>query len=166
MGVGLVILAGAIWAFAATRPPAPPEGVVSFDVPSHAVVDGAVAYEQTPPVGGDHAAKVENCGFYRNPIANENGVASMARGAVWITYKPDANPDDINSIRQLAVDQTYVLVSPASNLPSSIVASSWARQLQVDSSDDERLVQFIHSFRLSSLAPESGPCAGGIGVPE
>lgn len=164
-GGGLLVVAIAVVLFVVTRPATPPTDVASFDVQSHNIVDGSLGYSQVPPVGGDHAQAVQNCGFYRSSVADENAVASMARGAVWITYKPDLNPDDINTIRQLAVDQTYVLESSYTGLPSNIVASAWGHQLQVDSSDDERLAQFIHAYRLSPDAPEKGPCAAGVGTP-
>jgi hypothetical protein len=148
-----------------TRPPAPPPGVLSFKVASHGIATGDVTYDQTPPVGGDHAPTIQNCGYYRNPVPSANAVASMARGAVWITYKPDINPSDVNVLRQLAVGQTHVIVSPFPNLPANIVASAWGKQMTADNSDDEAIAQFVRAFRLASDAPESGPCAGGVGTP-
>src|SRR5919106_1309524 len=71
-----------------SSPAAKIEGVESFGKQSNDHVSGTVPYDQTPPVGGDHAAKWQNCGFYSEPVANENAVHSLEHGAVWIAYKP------------------------------------------------------------------------------
>jgi hypothetical protein len=127
-----------------------------------------VVYTETPPVGGRHAPPPywQNCGYYDAPIRNEAGVHSMEHGAVWITYRPDLAQDQIDKLKKLAEDQTFVLVSPYDGLPAPIVASAWNRQLYLDSADDIRLGQFVRSFRLSPTAPEPGAlCSDGVGDP-
>jgi hypothetical protein len=129
-------------------------------------VQVAVDYPQTPPVGGNHAPIWQNCGFYAQPVADETAVHSMEHGAVWITYKPDLLQSQLESLQQLARGQSYVLVSPRSDLPTSVVASAWGRQLQLESVDDARLKQFVIAFRNGDQAPErGGPCSGGRGSP-
>jgi hypothetical protein len=108
----------------------------------------------------------QNCGFYAHAIRNENGVHSLEHGAVWITYRPQLPRAQQERLRELA-RETYVLVSPYPGLAHPLVASSWGRQLRLDSTSDARLSRFIRAFRLSPEAPESGgPCTGGIGAPE
>jgi hypothetical protein len=143
-----------------------PEGVVTYEGLTQNHVEGTVAYAQTPPVGGDHSQQWQNCGFYSSPIASENAVHSMEHGAVWITYQPDLNPDQVNRIRQLTAMGNYVLASPFRDLGSPIVASAWGKQLKLDSTDDPRLEQFIRAFRQGPQTPEKGsPCSGGVGIP-
>ena len=73
----------------------------------------------------------------------------------------------MDSLRQLAHGQTYVLVSPYPDLPAPVVASAWGKQLRLDSADDPRLDEFVRAFRLGRQAPErGGPCDGGLGQPE
>ncbi|MDQ3656150.1 MAG: DUF3105 domain-containing protein, partial [Chloroflexota bacterium] len=87
-------------------------------------------------------------------------------GAVWITYSPDLPADQVEIIRQLAEDP-LMLASPFEGLPSNVVASSWNHQIQLDSAADERLDQYIRSFRNGPDTPEPGAtCFGGAGVPE
>jgi hypothetical protein len=146
-------------------PTPPPDGTESFEVPSRQHVEGTVTYAQIPPVGGDHSAQWQNCGFYNSQIPNERGVHSMEHGAVWITYQPDLNPDQVTRIRQLASGQTYVLASSYRDLPSPVVASAWGRQLKLESAEDPLLERFIRAFRQSATAPERGsPCFSGVGV--
>ncbi len=144
-----------------------PDGVQSFEITERQHVEAPVAYPQTPPVGGNHAPIWQNCGFYDAPIANENAVHSLEHGAVWITYRPDLSNEQIDSLHQIAGRQTHILVSPYPDLPAPIVASAWGRQLQLDSTSDPRLEQFINAFHLGPQAPErGGPCTGGVGTPK
>jgi hypothetical protein len=121
-----------------------------------------VDYAERPPVGGVHNPVWQNCGFYADPIANENAVHSLEHGAVWITYAPDLPEEQIAALRDLAAQQSYILVSPMDDLPSPVVASAWNRQVTLDGVDDPRLEEFIRAFRLSPQAPEPGAsCTGG-----
>jgi putative peptide zinc metalloprotease protein len=143
-----------------------PIDVQSFGVTEREHVDIPVVYPHIPPVGGNHAPIWQNCGFYDTPVANETGVHSMEHGAVWITYRPNLPQEQVAFLRQLADQQTYVLVSPYPDLPVPIVASAWGQQLQLDSVNDARLEQFVHAFRLGPQAPErGGPCTRGVGTP-
>jgi hypothetical protein len=145
----------------------PPDGVVSFANLSQNHTQGAVAYEQTPPVGGEHAPAWQNCGYYDAPIRNELGVHSLEHGAVWITYRPDLPGQDVDRLRQLPRGQTHVLVTPFPDLPSPVVASAWGRQLQLESADDPRIEQFIRAFQKGPQTPEPGAtCSGAIGTPK
>jgi putative peptide zinc metalloprotease protein len=144
-----------------------PEGVQRFNITERSHLEGTVTYPQVPPVGGDHAPVWQNCGFYDVPVASENAVHSLEHGAVWITYRPNLSPEEIEALRQQANRQPYVLVSPFPDLPAPVVASAWGHQLSLDSATDPRLDQFIRAFRLGSQAPEPGEaCTGGTGVPE
>jgi hypothetical protein len=140
----------------------PPEGVQAFQGLSNLHVQERVEYEHTPPVGGDHAAIWQNCGFYSQPVNNENAVHSLEHGAVWITHQPDLPADQIDVLREKA-NQSFVLVSPfPENLPAPIVASAWERQMTFDSVDDPDLDRFISAFRQGPQTPEPGAiCHGG-----
>jgi hypothetical protein len=143
-----------------------PTGLQHLDVIGRTHVEGPVAYPLTPPVGGNHAPIWQNCGFYDTLVPRENAVHSLEHGAAWITYQSGLRREQIEALRRLAHDQTYVLVSPYPDLPAPVVASAWGRQLRLDSADDPRLRQFLQAFRLGSQAPEPGePCSGGMGLP-
>ena len=145
----------------------PPEGVQNFDITSRDHVQGVVSYEQSVPVGGPHNPVWQNCGFYSSPVQNENAVHSMEHGAVWITYQPDLPSDQVDVLRNLAHDNTYVLVSPYPDSPAPIVASAWGKQLELNSANDPRLQQFVSAFREGPQTPEpDAPCTGGTGEPQ
>ena len=140
-----------------------PEGTRQFSVEAGHTTE-TVAYDPTPPVGGEHNGTPQTCGFYATAIGNENAVHSLEHGAIWITYRPDLSTDQVDQLRTLARDELKVLVSPAPDLPAPVVASSWGRQLLLDSADDSRLGQFVQRFR-SSDAPEPAASCLGVGAP-
>ncbi len=164
--VGIVALA--VYQTLAARAEAskPIEGVEQFPALERGHVQGAVAYAQTPPVGGPHEPAWQNCGAYTQPLQNENAVHSLEHGAVWITYRPDLPAAEIQQLQDLARQSGYRLLSPYPDLPSPIVISAWGYQLKLERADDPRLMRFIQKYELSPLAPEPGaPCTGGVGQP-
>ncbi len=138
-----------------------PEGTLSYTYAGAQHSTDPVKYTENPPVGGVHNPTWQNCGYYASPVANENAVHSMEHGAVWITYQPDLPQAQIDTLRNLAESQSYILVSPLAGIPTPVVASAWNRQVQLESADDPRLDQFVRSFRLSPEAPEPGAACGG-----
>jgi hypothetical protein len=108
----------------------------------------------------------QNCGFYAEPIRDENAVHSLEHGAVWITYRPDLPQDEVERLRDLAQNETFVLVSPYPGLDSPVVASAWGKQLALESAEDPDLERFVQAYRQGPQTPEPGAvCTGGIGNP-
>lgn len=143
----------------------PPQGVETFEAGTNDIVEGEVDYERTPPTNGDHAALWQNCGFYDEPVRDENAVHSLDHGAVWITYEPDLPQEQIEALRPYG-EQRYVLVSPYPGQPAPVIVTSWRNQLRLEDAQDPRLEQFVEQFRVSETAPLSGNgCTGGVGDP-
>ena len=149
------------------QPGKPPEGVKTYDVgPAGQHTEGEVDYEQSPPAGGKHNPVWQNCGYYAEPVRDENAIHSLEHGAVWITYSPDLSEDEVERLRDIAESQTYILVSPYEGLPSPVVASAWGKQLSLESAEDPDLERFIGAYRQGPQTPEPGAvCTGGIGRP-
>ena len=146
---------------------APISGVQTFPGLSRNHVTGPVSYPQDPPVGGDHSAVDENCGYYSAPVADENAVHSMEHGAVWITRDPNLPASQLTAMRAFAAKSAYVLVTPRSGLPTPVVASAWGVQLQLSSADDPRLAAFVAKYANGPQTPEPGAaCSGGTGTPD
>ena len=143
------------------------EGVESAEITDSNHTDEDVDYPENPPVGGPHNAVWQNCGFYSEPVQDENAVHSLEHGAVWITYSPDLADDQVEILRSQTASNPYVLVTPRDDLPSDVVASAWGFQLQLESADDPRLQQFLSQYVQGSQTPEPGAsCSGGTGEPE
>lgn len=128
-------------------------------------VAGWIDYKENPPVGGPHNIAWQNCGVYDAPIHNEHAVHSMEHGAVWITYRPDLPPDQIQTLRRVAADD-FVLLSPYPGLTAPVVASAWNHQIRLDDASDPRLQAFIDQYKSNpATTPEFGAsCAGAIGT--
>jgi hypothetical protein len=146
----------------------PLEGVKTYDVGHSAVRTQAdVDYEQSPPAGGEHNPVWQNCGYYAEPVRDENAVHSLEHGAVWITYSPALAQDEVERLRDIAENETYILVSPYEGLPSPVVATAWGKQLSLESAEDPDLERFIGAYRQGPQTPEPGaPCTGGVSRPE
>jgi hypothetical protein len=89
-------------------------------------------------------------------------VHSLEHGAVWITYRPDLPPDQVQTLKSTAADD-FMLLSPYPGLPSPVVASAWNHQIRLDGAADSRLQPFIDQYKNNpAITPEFGaPCAGG-----
>ncbi len=171
-GVGALVAVGLILFIISDQPetvdlpndPNIPEAVETFEVTDRSHVAGAVAYEQDPPVGGAHNERWMACGYYDEPIPNENAVHALEHGVVWITYQPDLPSDQVDTLKAVALE-SEVMVSPYPGLDSPVVASVWGAQLRLDNADDPDLLNFVASLR-NATAPEAGAsCLGGIGEP-
>ena len=138
-----------------------PTGVESFENLSRTHTYDPVTYEQTPPVGGDHYPVWQNAGYYEEPVPNEKAVHTMEHGAVWITYAPDLPEDQKDKLRQVVESQDCLLASPYPNLPAPVVASSWGKQLQLESVEDPKLQEFIRAYRKGPQTPEPGASCTG-----
>lgn len=143
---------------------APIDGVQEFTGLSATHTTEGVTYDQAPPVGGDHHPAWQNCGFYDEPVVDEHAVHSLEHGAVWLTYDPGLPATDLEALRDLADQHTYLLVSPFPGV-DGIVASAWGVQLDLDGADDERLEPFLQAYLQGPQTPEPGaPCSGGTGA--
>ena len=143
---------------------------VYYESPVHtAEADGDVDYELRPPAGGMHRPVWWNCGFYDEPIPDENAVHDLEHGAVWLAYSPDLEDADVEVLHDLARQNDHVLASPYEDLEAgvAVVATAWARQLTLDSVDDPRLDAFVEQYQGGSQAPESGASCSGtdLGTP-
>lgn len=144
----------------------PISGVEELPAPSASHVDQPVDYPMSPPAGGDHAQVWQNCGVYREPVADENAVHSLEHGAVWIAYSADLSRDDVAVLEGYAEGQGFVLVSPYDGLESPIVLTAWGIRLPVEDAADKRIAPFLAKYVKGAQTPEPGAaCSGGVGSP-
>lgn len=129
------------------------------------VVEGPIDYDTRPPYGGPNAGVVQDCGQYRVPVHDENAVASLAIGAVWIAYDPNLPEEDIDGIHAHASGELYVIVAPYPGLRAPIVMTAWGAQLEVDSPLDVRIQAFIRDYAENPDVPNPHePCSGGVTI--
>lgn len=148
--------------------PPPLPGVERYDVQNgRDHTKGTVQYPQTPPVGGAHNPKWQNCGFYDGTVTNELAVHSLEHGAVWITYRAPLAEQAKQALTELAKSNKYVLVSAYDGLPAPFVVTAWRFQLKLETFDKARIEEFVRVFSGGTTAPEPiGTCRGGVGRPD
>jgi hypothetical protein len=125
---------------------------------------GPLTYKLTPPVGGEHNARWQNCmgDVYNAPIANEHAVHSMEHGAVWVAYKPGLAADQISALESKVKGKPFTLMSPVEGLTDNISLQAWGYQLKVTSADDPRIDDFIRALSLNASIEPGIPCSGGL----
>lgn len=175
-GLAVLLLAGAAGCTApeqqdpATGTPSPTdtthgpiEGVQLYEDLSREHVTTEVAYDQSPPVGGDHSPVWTNCGIYTEPVEEMRAVHSMEHGAVWLTYRQELPAAEIRKLTELVSSRSYVVLSPYPGQTSPVMATAWGVQLALDTPDDPRLQSFLDTYVQGEQTPEPGaPCTGGV----
>jgi len=146
------------------------EGVQAVRVyyPSPPHRPGDIRYGLSPPAGGLHDVIWFRCGFYDQPIREENAVHDLEHGVVWLSFAPGLADADVEVIHDLARDNPKVLAAPYEGLGKdvAVVATAWARQLTLASVDDPRLAEFVQQYQDGPQAPEQGgDCSQGLGEP-
>jgi hypothetical protein len=128
--------------------------------PNHTHVAGAVKYDATPPVGGNHSDYWADCTgtVYPQPIANENAVHMLEHGAVWITYKQGAlSKSEIATLAKDVQGNDYMALSPYPDLKTKVSLQAWGYQLFVNSVTDPRIDDFIATLvHNKKITPEYG----------
>jgi hypothetical protein len=143
------------------------EGVEAFEVTSASHTEEDLAYDHSPPVGGEHHPVPATCGFYESdPPPEENLVHSIEHGSIWIAYGPDVPDAELENLRDIAGGLAKVVVTPYEGLDSPLVVTTWARQMALDSVDDPRLGQFVQQYRSSQPSPEPNAHCEGVGEPD
>lgn len=138
------------------------DGVIAYRITSNDHIAGEIAYPVSPPPGGPHNEVWVSCGFHEEPFEDENLVHDLEHGAIWLAYSPDLDDADLEVLRSLA-DEHKVIAAPYDGLAEgeAVVATAWARQLRLDSVDDERLLEFVEQYADGPQAPEAGvTCTG------
>ncbi|WP_158624297.1 DUF3105 domain-containing protein [Micromonospora sp. HM5-17] len=126
--------------------------------------EGKITYPMTPPAGGPHHPRWQNCNgdVYPAPIADGNAVHSLEHGAVWITYRPDLAASEVDKLAARVRGQEYLMLSPypAQNAPISLQA--WGYQLAVQTADDPAIDEFVRRYRITASLEPGAPCGGGV----
>ena len=86
------------------------EEVEYLVITSREHTDENVDYPTVPPAGGDHLGIWHTCGIYKVELLDEAAVHSLEHGAVWITYKPEIEKEEIVKLTKMLSDKTKILL--------------------------------------------------------
>lgn len=140
------------------------EGLKTFEHPGGDVRSGSLTYAQRPPAGGPHNALWQTCGVYDGPLYDEYAVATLARGAIWVTYRPDLPAEQRANLRAAVKETPKLLLSPYPGQTSPVVLTAWNAQLALTEARDARVAAFLEAYEEGKTAPLQGaPCTGGFG---
>ncbi|MEN3613866.1 DUF3105 domain-containing protein [Plantactinospora sp. ZYX-F-223] len=130
--------------------------------PDH--VEEPVSYPMTPPAGGPHFQRWQNCNgdVYTAPIEDGNAVHSLEHGAVWITYRPGLPASDVGKLIDRVRGLSHMMLSPYPGQSAPISLQAWGYQLTVDDADDDAIAAFISAYRQTAAIEPGAPCGGGI----
>jgi hypothetical protein len=176
IGVGLLVLI-ALLGYQIYRLQQPPKGddphndipqlqaTKYYDYVGGDHTEDPVRYAQVPPAGGPHDPTWDDCGVYDAPVRNENAVHDLEHGTVWITYRPDLSPDDVQKLSDAldTVKSGRIMLSPYPGLPAPVVVTVWNAQLDLKGADDTRLPIFLDFYGDGHTGPEAAfaSCEGG-----
>lgn len=127
--------------------------------------DLVIDFGGLPPMGGPHNPVWQNCGIYDTAVAAQYAIHSMEHGAVWVTYNPDIDLEEISALQDMARGDNYLLLAPYPDQSSPIALTVWDRQLTVDSASDGRIEEFVTTYRRARGPERSAACSNGRGVP-
>ncbi|GIG85332.1 DUF3105 domain-containing protein [Plantactinospora endophytica] len=127
-------------------------------------VDAPVSYPMTPPAGGPHFQRWQNCNgdVYTAPIEDGNAVHSLEHGAVWITHRPGLPASEMGKLITRVRGLSHMMLSPYPGQSAPISLQAWGYQLTVDDADDEAIGAFIEAYRVRAAIEPGAPCGGGI----
>lgn len=144
----------------------PIDGAVEFAGLVSSETEEPIIYDRRPPPGGPHAPITQACGIYRVPVSDTHAVASLATGAVWIAYRPDLPPAEVEALYDWAIGKRDLILAPYPDLPAPLVLTAWGVQLSITSAADERIVPFFQQYKNADSAPaRDDHCVDGLGIP-
>lgn len=126
----------------------------------HSHIQANLAYDATPPIGGNHSQYWADCTgtVYNNPIANENAVHMLEHGAIWITYNAKkVSGSGLDQLKKPVSGIDRMALSPYPGLKTPISLQAWGYQLFLSSPTDPRIAQFIAALKYNkNTTPEYG----------
>lgn len=127
-------------------------------------VAGKQTYKQTPPVGGNHNGRWQNCegDIYSAEIPKEQAVHSLEHGAVWLAYDPKLPKSDIDALAKKVRGKDFTMMSPFPGLDKPVSLQAWGFQLKVDKADDPRIAKFISGFARAANVEAGATCSSGL----
>ncbi|WP_020523083.1 DUF3105 domain-containing protein [Catelliglobosispora koreensis] len=143
------------------------DGVQTFDVKCKETschIYGPLAYEQSPPVGGDHTPIWQQCmgNIYTEQIPKEHAMHSLEHGAVWVAYRPDLPADQVEALKKQVTGKGYTMLSPYPGLDKAVSLQAWGYQLKLDDPNDGRITDFINALAKNATKEPNATCGGGV----
>ena len=114
------------------------------------VAEGSKKYGGAiPPTSGDHASPVD-WQAYDQEVPDLNIIHNLEHGGIVITYRPDLPADQVAKIKGLffkpysrkGFSPIKAVVAPRAANKTPIVVSSWTRYMELNSYDEQKMVDY------------------------
>jgi hypothetical protein len=107
-------------------------------------------YNSDLPSSGPHYVQPAEWGAYEQAIPPEVFIHNLEHGGIVVAYRPDLPQDQIDKLKTLLTEPfsrqgfrpTKVLLMPRAENKHPIQLASWRRTLNLDTYDEDTLVQF------------------------
>lgn len=135
----------------AKQPPEKILGTEHADKGRQHIAEGTpMTYSTNPPSSGNHYPQPAPKGVYDQEIPDGTLVHSLEHGYVLVAYKPDLPAQQIQKLNGLFAkpysNQKFIpskaIVVPRANNPAPISLASWRWTLNLNSFDENDLMQF------------------------
>ena len=97
------------------------------------------AYNSNPPTSGWHYEEWESKGVYKEQQSDEGLVHNLEHGYIWISYRPDANPEIIKQLENFYGFSKKIIVEPRKENDKTIALASWNWLDKFDPESSEKL---------------------------
>lgn len=148
--------------------------VRTFSYTGGNIQSGSLSYDTLPPAGGSYNIFWQTCQFYSSPIYAEYAVHSLARGALWLTYRSEIKKEDLMILQKKLTEPFLrgrgskrhevvpeLLISPIEQQEASLMLTAWNAQISADDIHDPQLLLFQRTFAAAD-APHQGSCQNGF----
>lgn len=118
-----------------------------------------LGYASSPPTYGPHWPTGAAWGVRTEDIPDERQVRNLAEGGVLIQYNTE-DEELIDQLEQFALRQSdfpcYLIVAPFERMDTTIAVTAWGAIETMDEYDEERLQEFVDTFR--GTGPDLASC--------
>ncbi len=147
----IVVSVTGVVVFNKAKTPAKPRlGVAQQDEGRDHIKPGQkVTYKNAIPTSGPHGEEAP-WGYSAQQLPNENIIHNMEHGGIVVSYRTDLDKATIQKIKALYTEPytvdtfhpTKVVVMPRAEQQKPIVLASWNRLLELDTYDQQTLIDY------------------------
>lgn len=106
------------------------------------------AYNSNPPIGGWHYDQPAQSGIYDKEFKDEQLVHNLEHSHIWIAYKPDLSPEQIEKLANIAKDYgSKIIMTPRQANDSPVALVAWEHLLKMEMVDEVLVREFIKAYR-------------------
>lgn len=137
----------------AKTPAKPRLGIAQSDEGRRHIKPGEiVTYKNAMPTSGPHREEAP-WGYSPIQLPNENIIHNMEHGGIVVSYRPDLDKATVEKLRALftspyadnSFTPTKAVVMPRAGQQKPIVLASWNRLLELDSYNQQTLIDYYHT---------------------